>query len=682
MNTIFTNYLFSKHYFVSGQNSKDASFETLFSLANLFNIRIVSGQALAEPEMIRTAEACIGRHVPEPFYRGFPQSVRALSREALLFDQLAHYYQSYTCGDFSRAGHSLFEESFQRLAFRESEEIKDFSILTEAEAIEQLTLSVNDLLASTRPLSEAQYQLVLAFVQEYQYRIPGCASKDTAVQLLLDTRNPAFAAFLQLSDVIRILDHLCYENYGNENLKKLNLKNQDRKFLIQIINTIFEQGQCNVIDCFEKKKLWAGLLHHIHYQPINETAEQFVAAMRGRENRSVYSEFEKRMQQSDIQGAVQVLRRGKGSGALLRKLNYILSRCETEADVDAVLGNIHTDNPMILIQLMLDFSAQPETGNARTFKFTKHNLLRVHNESKQEAAHRRSQVPASVRQLVPPLLWKNLERIYHGRLGKVYIDPAMERIAVPLQETTASGGYGVLPRGSRIPIVAGRKIRCFTYWEKVNDIDLSVIALTKGGKQMEFSWRSMYGRQSDAITYSGDETSGYNGGSEYFDVDLEAFRAAYPAAEYLVFCNNVYSCTTFSRCLCKAGYMNRDVLDSGQVFEPKTVATSFQITCDSTFAYLFGVDLNTRELVWLNVARDSNARIAGSTSVEFLKPYLHATSIMNVHKLFSMLATEVVSNPEEADVVVSNEDISVKEGAEIIHSYDTERMLALMNAQS
>jgi|GEM_PF-6499201 hypothetical protein len=47
-----------------------------------------------------------------------------------------------------------------------------------------------------------------------------------------------------------------------------------------------------------------------------------------------------------------------------------------------------------------------------------------------------------------------------------------------------------------------------------------------------------------------------------------------------------------------------------------------------------------------------------------------------------MLATEVVSNPEEADVVVSDENVSAKEGAEIIHSHDTERTLALMNAQS
>ena len=190
----------------------------------------------------------------------------------------------------------------------------------------------------------------------------------------------------------------------------------------------------------------------------------------------------------------------------------------------------------------------------------------------------------------------------------------------------------------------------------------------------------MWGRQSDAITYSGDQTSGYNGGSEYFDVDLEAFIAEYPNAEYLVFCNNVYSGVPFSRCLCKAGYMDRDILDSGEVFEPRTVSTSFRITCDSTFAYLFGIDLQTKELVWLNVSWDSNARVAGTTSLDFLKEYFHASQLINVSKLFTMLATEVVENPEAADVVVSDEEISVSEGVEVIHSYDTERILALMNA--
>ena len=680
MKTLFTDYLFSKHLLVNTAGQKSMPFETLFSLANLFNIRIVSGQNLAEPEMILEAERCIGRHVPAPFYKGFPQSVRALSPDALLFDQLMHYYQTYVSGDFSEAGTSLLEETFERLAFREKTEIKDFSIITEEEAVFRLAASVDDLLAGTRPLSESQYSLVLEYIQEYHYAIPYCASKDTAVQLLLDTYDPAYAAFLQLSDVIRILDHLCYENYGNENLKKLNLKNQDRKFLTEIINTIFREGQCNIADCFEKKKIWNGLLHHIHYQPINETAKLFVDGIRGNENLSVYSAFEKHMQEGEIREAVLALRKGKGSGALLRKLTYILSRCETEADVSFVLRNLKTDNPLILIQMIMDYSAEKPANLPRTFKFTKHNLLRVHKETNKEFSHRQSLVPDAVRKKVLPRLWENLKEIYHGRLGKVYIAPGMDRIAVPLQETTASGGFGVLPRGSRISIKAGKKIRCFTYWEKVNDIDLSVIALTKDNRQLEFSWRSMWGRQSDAITYSGDQTSGYNGGSEYFDVDLEAVKAEYPEAEYLVFCNNVYSGKPFSQCLCKAGYMDRDVLASGKVFEPKTVATSFRITCDSTFAYLFGIDLKTKDLVWLNVSRDSNTRVAGTTSLDFLKEYFHASQLMNVRKLFAMLATEVVNKPEAADVIVTDEELSVAEGVEVIHSYDTDRILALMNA--
>lgn len=679
MKDLFVDFLFSKHMLVNSTGQKEPSFETLFSLASFFNIRIISGQDLAEPEMIHVAERCIGRHVPEPFYKGFPQSVRALSPDALLFDQLLHYFQTYVSNNFSEAGTSLLEETFERLAFREKTEIRDFSIVTEEEAVSQLAASVNNLLSSTRPLSESQYDLVLEYIREYHYRIPHCASKDTAVQLLLDTRDPAYAAFLQLSDVIRVLDHLNYHTYGSKKLNKLNLKNQDRKFLTQIINIIFREGQCNIAECFEKKKIWNGLLYHIHYQPINETAKLFVDGIRGNENLSVYSAFEKHMQQGEIREAVLALRKGKGSGALLRKLTYILSRCETKDDVSFVLQNLKTDNPLILIQLLMEYSAEKHANHPRTFKFTKHNLLRVHRETNNEFSHRHSLVSDTVRQMIPPILWENLEKIYHGRLGKVYIAPGMDRIAVPLQETASSGGFAVLPKGSRIPIKADKKVRCFTYWQNVDDIDLSVIALIKDNQQLEFSWRSMQDRQSSAITYSGDQTSGYNGGSEYFDVDLEAFMAEYPEAEYLIFCNNVYSEVPFSQCLCKAGYMNRDILDSGAVFEPKTVATAFQITCDSIDAYLFAIDLNSQEMVWLNIGFDGDNPVAGDASLDFLKDYLHTSQVLSLRDLFTMLATEVVENPEAADVVISNEVISVSEGVEVIHSYDTERILALMN---
>ena len=78
------------------------------------------------------------------------------------------------------------------------------------------------------------------------------------------------------------------------------------------------------------------------------------------------------------------------------------------------------------------------------------------------------------------------------------------------------------------------------------------------------------------------------------------FREIYPNVEYLVFSDNVYSAKMFSVIDCRAGYMLRDIEDSGEIFEPKTVQTSFKINCDSTFAYLFAIDL-TR--VWIKSAK-------------------------------------------------------------------------------
>ena len=238
----------------------------------------------------------------------------------------------------------------------------------------------------------------------------------------------------------------------------------------------------------------------------------------------------------------------------------------------------------------------------------------------------------------------------------------------------------MLPRGSRLPLEPGlKKIRAFTYWEKVDDIDLSLIGLTQDGRQREFSWRTMAQNQSDAIVFSGDQTSGYNGGSEYFDIDPAALRRLYPDIRYLVFCDNVYSCAPFSSCLCKAGYMSRDILDSGEVFEPKTVVSSFRITCGSTFAFLFGIDLETNDLVWLNCANDSDEAVAGEESLGFLIDDFHTTEAMNMKVFFSMLASELVDDPASADVIVTDRAVEAPEGAEVIREYDFERITALMN---
>ncbi|MBQ6521060.1 MAG: TerD family protein [Anaerolineaceae bacterium] len=679
MNEVFVAYLFTHHYFVNQPEQLTvAQAETRLSLANLFNIRITKGAELLQPFMIRTASIIIGVNIPAPFYQGFPESVRKLTIPELLIDQVLHYYNTYGLDNFDQAGHSIFEEDIERKVFDEKTPVKDFAVLSEAEAIEKLKGYTEDLLSGSRPLSALQYELVLTFIREYAFTPGSIASKNTAMRLLIDSRDTNLTNFLMLSDVPKLADELNYRSTRNKDPNKLNLKNQDRKLLTAVINRLIARGKIDTRTCYEKKARWSGLLHHIHYKTSDPKGIEFLNAMRGDENHSVMSEFEQAFAEKGAVEAADILLRRKGSGALLRNLDYLLSLCNSDEEIRKIIGMVDTNNNIILLQLLLHYYSEPNP--LRTFKFIKYNKLRKHIETLEESRARKTILASRDRKAAASAIRDMLEKNLKGKLNRVYIDPSMKNIAVPLQEGASQGGFGTLTKGSRIPLPEGKKLRAFTYWEKVNDIDLSVFGLDKNQKQTEFSWRNMASNQSEAITFSGDQTSGFRGGSEYFDIDLEEFKRQKPDIRYLVFCNNIYTnSVTFDQCVCRAGYMFRDIEDSGDVFEPKTVKSSYTINCASRFAYLFGLDLTTNEFVWLNVANENGSRIAASDDMSFLTQYFEMTKNFNVYDFFSLMASETVDDPKEADITVTDEEITAGETTEVIHSYDMEKMIKLIN---
>ena len=675
MRDLFHDFLFSKGLLVgSGENEQSPA--VLASLAKLFNIRIASNPSWASLDMVKVAERNLGMNVPSPFYRLFPESVKKLSLDQIVLDRLLHYMRTYWLGDFSRAGHSLFEAEVVRKCFNEDTDVREFSIISEDDAVARLEGMVGSLLSGTRPLNDVHYGIVRAFVEDFGCKPTECNCKDTACRLLLDTRDPQFARLLKLSDVMRLVEQIQFQNYGSTNVCKLNLRNRDRKLLTGVLDRIFEDGICDVRTCLEKRRLWKGLLHHLHYKPANERAKRFLDIVRNGGERSVYSEFEKLLAEDEVCKALDLLREEKGTGAVLRNLDYLLGRCKSPSTVDYVLDAIQTDNKILLMQLLLHYSTRDPKAR-RVFKFQKFGMTRIHTETSRESRNRTTVIEEHIASRVRLRLRQELERACKGTLGKVYIDKDMKRIAPPLQESTSMGGVGTLPRGSRLPIPEGKKIRAFTYWELVDDIDLSAFVLYEGGGNTEFSWRTFpcY----DSIVFSGDETSGYAGGSEYFDIDLDLFKEDFPStARYVVLCDNVYTRVPFSECVCKAGYMMRDRDDSGEVFEPKTVKSSFSVTCPSTYAYLFGIDVKTREFVWLNMARDSRERIAGETDLDFLVDYLGIADVVNLGDLARDLATEVVDCPADADIVFSDKNEPLREGAELIRSCDLERIIELL----
>ena len=323
-------------------------------------------------------------------------------------------------------------------------------------------------------------------------------------------------------------------------------------------------------------------------------------------------------------------------------------------------------SPVVLLQMLQHYHNY--TTEPRIFKFTRNNRMRIHKETPDEASRRKSIVSKDIRDSASRILKEQLIHALKGRIdGKVWIDPETKKLAVPQSVTAGNSGVDILTTGSHMTIPEGKIIRVFTYWEKVNDIDLSGFALDEEGNQMEFSWRT-FGRgawnknRSTAypILFSGDETSGYNGGSEYFDIGIEAFMDVYPGFRYLIFCDNVYSNLTFNNCFCKAGFMIRKEPMNGEIFEPKTVQTSFRIDSDSTYCYLFAIDLLKREMIWLNVNRNGNYHVAGESQMAWLKGYFEMPEVFSVHDLYTAAATQITDDPKQADVLVLGMEQSLR----------------------
>lgn len=677
MNFTLRGFLFEKAILVSDAPGEHPA-ATLVALAKAFDIRIKAGHELASESLISFVADMLGQYVPEPFYRNFPDSVRKMNIDQRLFDQLVHYTLTYGFGQTDEAGHSLFERDLDRLVFTGEGTPRDFTILNEEEAVAALTGIMDDMLLGTRPLAEDAFEALLSFICDHGYKVKHCSSKDTLCRLIAATGRIDYAEELWLSDVIKLLERIQFDSYDSKDLKKLNLRNRDRVLLTAVIDRIFALGRANIRDCFEKKKIFAGLLHHIHYKPKTKEAEEFLRLMRGKENHSVYSELERAVAEGEIARAASLLVQKKGVGALMRHLNYLAGRAKTEEELTAITDALKAENPIVMIQLLLQYATYTKKG-ARTFAFNRYGMMTVHREDEDEVERRKSILSKKTSNALASAIRKNLKAALKGRLGTVYIHPDMYRIAIPLSEATTAGGFGTLPRGSRIPLPEGRILRAFTYWEGVNDIDLAVIGIEKDGTAREFSWRTMYALQSEAITYSGDETSGFHGGSEYFDIDLAAFRKEHPDIAHLILCNNVFSDLTFADCTCRAGYMIRTEGDGGEIYEPKTVKSAFTVNCKSPSAYLFGIDLSAGDFVWLNTGRSSHLHIAALECLDFLLPYFEVTKTLSLGDLFKLLAKKVVTDPSLADIALTDADIALGENTKRIASYDTEAILTLLN---
>lgn len=277
-------------------------------------------------------------------------------------------------------------------------------------------------------------------------------------------------------------------------------------------------------------------------------------------------------------------------------------------------------------------------------------------------------------------------------MGKVYIDPMAKRMKVPGGQTTTASSRLILTRGNRLPIAEkANVIRGFIFWqnnaEDRIDLDLSATIYTKHLQVLDSVWyRNL---RNEYCCHSGDIVSAPNGAAEYIDLNLEKLETAYCqnpnldsdfVPRYVLFTINSFTKQKFSEIsVCSAGWMERTALNSGEVWEPASVAHQFQVRCTSTQASTFAVDLETREIIWLDVPGGTssakspdNVQTRQAAHMAALRSQLQLPdfTLYDLLALHARVRGELVDDPRKADVTfMENGTISLFDNVKIASEF-------------
>jgi hypothetical protein len=199
------------------------------------------------------------------------------------------------------------------------------------------------------------------------------------------------------------------------------------------------------------------------------------------------------------------------------------------------------------------------------------------------------------------------------------------------------------------------------------------------------SYTNLRSRKYNAC-HSGDRTNGGDlngdGVSEFLDTDIDSvvkYGARYIVYQVYNYTGQKYSDLPHAM----FGWMSREDVNSGEIYEPKTVEQKMDLTSQSTVCIPVIFDCVTREVIWcdMSLSLEGCHRHYGGINVESNLKGVAATcySMVNMKKpnLYDLIDLHIrarglrVDNKEEADIIF---DVENREDTDkvVITPFDTE----------
>lgn len=392
----------------------------------------------------------------------------------------------------------------------------------------------------------------------------------------------------------------------------------------------------------------------------------------------------------------------KRPGELARRLDQLLRVAHKESVIRSFASVAEKVSTPVLLQVREHFLHRAEQADVRVF-FPKGSLAKCHSER-----NNLPDIDEKYCQEVIRICENALVKIYGQRepMGKVYLSEDYRNYVVPFSQRSASKAFKTIVRGSRLPMASQTNaVRAFIWWTNMDkcdfesydsgriDIDLSAAIFDENWNYMEHvSYTNLKSAKYKAC-HSGDIVNGGpvdgDGVSEFLDVDVDSVVRC--GARYVVYQVYSFTCQTYADMPhAMFGWMERADVDSGEIYEPKTVEQKLDLTADSMVCIPVIFDCVKREFIWcdMNMSLSGiHANIGGNNLESNLSGVAAVCySMVNVKKpdLYDLIALNVmgrgvlVDNREDADIVfdtelyLNNDTVENERDKMVITPYDTE----------
>lgn len=483
--------------------------------------------------------------------------------------------------------------------------------------------------------------------------------------------------FRTATDVLRLVTALSDGDISLAGKTKYrNLKRRERRMILDLL------ANCGNIteDLFRYQYEWirvAEILHPFEYNyPRYKNVNKAFDTLRNDKKPLMFGgKVQAAILRKDMKAAADLLKSRPGEFA--RQLDKVLRDSDNPAYILECFKSVAVEiSAPVLLQVRQHFIGRmAETPNPVRVFFPKGNLAKAMSIKNELPA-----IDKTICQNVAKACRDALIEQYKSKesLGKVYVDEEFKNYLVPFSQRSASSTNKSVVRGSQLPIKSdATAVRAFIWWTNTSkgngwdagrvDIDLSAAIYDSDWNYVEHvSYTRLRSGKMKAF-HSGDITNGGSlngkGVAEFIDVDIDAVAEN---GRYIVYQVYNYTGQHYSSLEnCCFGWMEREDVQSGEIFEPTTVNMVMDVNAEGVTAIPAIFDCVERKFIWcdmnLGIERSHHgginleSNISGVTATCYAMTHLNKPNIYDLAMLNAMARGTVVTDRNEADIIFSND---------------------------